>query len=163
MTSLVGVCCLSLDNSLPTFLIVGQASFFHKLWPYWTTSCMSRLLDIPWLPDHSTTAWMCDLACSEGAHHCQRWAGRSPGDCANMCVLTGIVSIALVQLSKWSLKWQFMLLQLCRLVASITCQKYISELVMLFWQALLCVELEEDIKCKVVLHLNTVQAKCEGF
>lgn len=53
--------------------------------------------------------------------------------------------------------------ELCRLVASITCQKYISELVMLFWQALLCVELEEDVKCKVVLHLNTVQAKCEGF
>lgn len=34
---------------------------------------------------------------------------------------------------------------------------------MLFWQALRCVELEEDVKCKVVLHLNTVQAKCEGF
>lgn len=79
VTSPVFVCCHFLNNSLPTFLTAGETSFFHKLWPYWTAASMQRLLDVPWLPDYSTTAWMCDLACSEGAHHCQLWAGSSLG------------------------------------------------------------------------------------
>lgn len=53
-----------------TFFTVGKASFLHKLWPHWTASCMQRLLDIPWLTDHSSTSRVCDLARSEGAHHC---------------------------------------------------------------------------------------------
>lgn len=71
------VCGLLSDVSTSTFFIVGKASFLHKFWPHWTASYMQRLLDIPWLTDHSPTAWMCGLACSEGAHHCQPWAGES--------------------------------------------------------------------------------------
>lgn len=107
------VCMWSLpDISLSAYFIVGKASFLHKFWPHWTPSCMQRLLDIPWLTDHSTTAWMCGLACSEGAHHCEPWAGRFAMDGACRCVL---------ELHQW-------------LQFSPACQKYLSEVVILFWQ-----------------------------
>lgn len=82
------VCMWSLPNVSPSaYFIVGKASFLYEFWPHWTPSCMQRLLDIPWLTDHSTTAWMCDLACSEGAHHCELWAGRFPMGGAGGCVV----------------------------------------------------------------------------
>ena len=78
---------LSADARPSAFFIVGKASFLHKLWPHWTASWVQRLLDVPRLTDHPSAARMCDLARSEGAHHYQPWAGRSPMDGASRYVL----------------------------------------------------------------------------
>lgn len=127
------VCDLSPDISPPALFIVGEASFLHKLWPYWAASCMQRLLDIPWLTDHPTTAWMCRLACSEGTHHCQSWAGRSPMDGASRCVPGSYWFLWFSPPAEpWNVRFCY-----CTAVqgsmSCILCQKYISEVVMVFW------------------------------
>ena len=76
---------------------------------------------------------MCGLARSEGAHHCQPRAGMFPVDGASVCVLELYLLLWFSPpgdlLNEMAV---YVTAELCRVLPTITCQKNIFEVVIVF-------------------------------